>query len=138
MSNSHTPLRVVVAAPLPGLEVLRERLTADRFEFIVADHRNGELRSALGDADALVCFRLDPTDTTDARKLRFVQGAGTGFDLFDMAALPRGCVLCNASSQAAPLAEWSLWDCSRRRGTSSPPTAASAVDSGQPMIADGL
>jgi phosphoglycerate dehydrogenase-like enzyme len=101
------PLRVVLAvgegddiAPslverAPGIEVVRVQ--------------EGEaLADALVDADAVVCNRLEPADTHAARKLRLVQATSAGADRVDPAALPPGCVLCNAYEHEDAIAEWVL------------------------------
>jgi phosphoglycerate dehydrogenase-like enzyme len=101
------PLRVVlvggsaddVAAGLverlPGTEIIRVATPA-------------RLADALADADAVVCNRLASEDTKDARNLRLVQATSAGADRVDPAALPRGCVLCNAYEHEDAIAEWVL------------------------------
>jgi phosphoglycerate dehydrogenase-like enzyme len=80
---------------VPGAEIVR-----------VADP--GRLADALRDADAVVCNRLTPGDTRNARRLRLVQAMSAGADRVDPAALPRGCVLCNAYEHEDAIAEWVL------------------------------
>jgi phosphoglycerate dehydrogenase-like enzyme len=99
------PLRVVLAAGegddiapslverVPGMEIAHVR-----------EHE--ALADALADADALVCNRLEPADTRAARKLRLVQATSAGADRVDPAALPPGCVLCNAYKHEDAIAEW--------------------------------
>jgi phosphoglycerate dehydrogenase-like enzyme len=53
-----------------------------------------------------VCNRLEPADTRGARKLRLVQATSAGADRVDPAALPPGCVLCNAYEHEDAIAEW--------------------------------
>lgn len=80
---------------LPGSELVR-----------VADP--GRLADALTDADAVVCNRLAPDDTRNATRLRLVQATSAGADRVDPAALPPGCVLCNAYEHEDAIAEWVL------------------------------
>jgi phosphoglycerate dehydrogenase-like enzyme len=101
------PLRVVLAvgegddiAPslverVPGMEIVHVR-----------EHET--LAEALAEADAVVCNRLEPADTRGARKLRLVQATSAGADRVDPAALPPGCVLCNAYEHEDAIAEWVL------------------------------
>jgi phosphoglycerate dehydrogenase-like enzyme len=101
------PLRVVLAvgegddvAPslverVPGMEIVRVR-----------EHET--LAEALAEADAVVCNRLEPADTRGAQKLRLVQATSAGADRVDPAALPPGCVLCNAYEHEDAIAEWVL------------------------------
>lgn len=98
-------LRVVLAAGegddiapslverVPGMEIVRVR-------------EHDALADALADADAVVCNRLGPADTRAARKLRLVQATSAGADRVDPAALPPGCVLCNAYEHEDAIAEW--------------------------------
>jgi phosphoglycerate dehydrogenase-like enzyme len=79
----------------PGMEVVRVR-----------EHE--ALADALVDADAVVCNRLQPADTRSARRLRLVQATSAGADRVDPAALPPGCVLCNAYEHEDAIAEWVL------------------------------
>lgn len=101
------PLRAVLAlgegddiAPslverVPGMEIVHVR-----------EHET--LAEALAEADAVVCNRLEPADTRGARKLRLVQATSAGADRVDPAALPPGCVLCNAYEHEDAIAEWVL------------------------------
>lgn len=101
------PLRVVLvggwadhiaarlSARLPGAEVVRVDEPA-------------LLAEALADADAVVCNRLEPGDTRNARRLRLVQATSAGADRVDPEALPPGCVLCNAYEHEDAIAEWVL------------------------------
>jgi phosphoglycerate dehydrogenase-like enzyme len=77
----------------PGVEIVRIR-------------EGDSLPDALVEADALVCNRLEPRDTRAARRLRLVQATSAGADRVDRAALPRGCVLCNAYEHEDAIAEW--------------------------------
>jgi phosphoglycerate dehydrogenase-like enzyme len=77
----------------PGMEVVRIR-------------EHAALAAALTVADAVVCNRLDPADTRSAQKLRLVQATSAGADRIDRAALPRGCVLCNAYEHEDAIGEW--------------------------------
>lgn len=101
------PLRAVLAAGegddiapslverVPGMEIVRVR-----------EHET--LAEALAEADAVVCNRLEQADTRGARKLRLVQATSAGADRVDPAALPPGCVLCNAYAHEDAIAEWVL------------------------------
>jgi phosphoglycerate dehydrogenase-like enzyme len=101
------PLHVVLAAGegddiapslverVPGMEIVRVR-----------EHET--LAEALVEADAVVCNRLEQADTRGARKLRLVQATSAGADRVDPAALPPGCVLCNAYEHEDAIAEWVL------------------------------
>jgi phosphoglycerate dehydrogenase-like enzyme len=101
------PLRVVLAVGegddigaalgerLPGIETVRV-------------HEHETLADALADADAVVCNRLEPADTRAAQRLRLVQATSAGADRVDPAALPPGCVLCNAYEHENAIAEWIL------------------------------
>jgi phosphoglycerate dehydrogenase-like enzyme len=80
---------------LPGSEIVR-----------VTDPKR--LAEALREADAVVCNRLAPEDTRDAGRLRLVQAMSAGADRVDPAALPPGCVLCNAYEHEDAIAEWVL------------------------------
>jgi phosphoglycerate dehydrogenase-like enzyme len=66
------------------------------------------LAEALVGADAVVCNRLAPADTKRAQNLRLVQATSAGADRVDPAALPPGCVLCNAYEHEDAIAEWVL------------------------------
>ena len=66
------------------------------------------LVDALVEADAVVCNRLEPRDTRKARRLLLVQATSAGADRIDRAALPAGCVLCNAYEHEDAIAEWVL------------------------------
>jgi phosphoglycerate dehydrogenase-like enzyme len=80
---------------VPGMEIVRVR--------------EGEaLAGALAEADAVVCNRLEAADTHAAPKLRLVQATSAGADRIDPAALPPGCVLCNAYEHEDAIAEWVL------------------------------
>jgi phosphoglycerate dehydrogenase-like enzyme len=83
-----------LAERLPGAEIVRAQ--------------PDELARALVDADAVVCNRLSPADTRDARRLRLVQATSAGADSVDPAALPPGCTLCNAYEHEDAIAEWVL------------------------------
>ena len=75
---------------------------------IVRVREHETLAEALAEADAVVCNRLEPADTRGARKLRLVQATSAGADRVDPAALPPGCVLCNAYEHEDAIAEWVL------------------------------
>jgi phosphoglycerate dehydrogenase-like enzyme len=80
---------------LPGMEIVRPA-DPDR------------LADELSTADAVVCNRLTPADTRNAHRLRLVQATSAGADRVDPAALPPGCVLCNAYAHEDAIAEWVL------------------------------
>jgi phosphoglycerate dehydrogenase-like enzyme len=80
---------------IPGMDIVRVR-------------PSGSLSEALAGADALVCNRLSPDDTRNASRLRLVQATSAGADRVDPAALPPGCVLCNAYEHEEAIAEWVL------------------------------
>jgi phosphoglycerate dehydrogenase-like enzyme len=80
---------------LPGSEIVRVTVPS-------------RLAEALREADAVVCNRLAPEDTRDAIRLRLVQATSAGADQVDPAALPPGCVLCNAHEHEDAIAEWVL------------------------------
>jgi phosphoglycerate dehydrogenase-like enzyme len=80
---------------VPGMEIVRVR-----------EHE--ALADALAEADAVVCNRLEPADTRAAGRLRLVQATSAGADRVDPAALPSGCVLCNAYEHEDAIAEWVL------------------------------
>jgi phosphoglycerate dehydrogenase-like enzyme len=73
---------------------------------IVRVREHETLADALAEADAVVCNRLEPADTRAARRLRLVQATSAGADRVDRAALPPGCVLCNAYEHEQAIAEW--------------------------------
>jgi len=75
---------------------------------IVRVREHETLAEALAEADAVVCNRLEPADTRGAQKLRLVQATSAGADRVDPAALPPGCVLCNAYEHEDAIAEWVL------------------------------
>ena len=83
-----------LAERLPGGEIVRAQ--------------PNELARALVDADAVVCNRLSPDDTRNAKRLRLVQATSAGADRVDPAALPPGCALCNAYEHEDAIAEWVL------------------------------
>jgi phosphoglycerate dehydrogenase-like enzyme len=98
-------LRVVLAVGA-GDDIapsLLERLPGTQ---IARVHQHESLADALVDADALVCNRLEPADTRAAQNLRLVQATSAGADRVDPAALPPGCVLCNAYEHEDAIAEW--------------------------------
>jgi phosphoglycerate dehydrogenase-like enzyme len=100
-------LRVVLAGG-SGDDIagrLAERLPGSD---VVNVARPEHLADALVDADAVVCNRLTPEDTRDARRLRLVQATSAGADRVDPAALPPGCTLCNAYAHEDAIAEWVL------------------------------
>jgi phosphoglycerate dehydrogenase-like enzyme len=66
------------------------------------------LRRELGDADALLCNRLEPADTDGAGRLRLIQALSAGADRVDPAAIPPGCTLCNLFGHEQAIAEWVL------------------------------
>jgi phosphoglycerate dehydrogenase-like enzyme len=72
--------------------------------FHVDEH--ARVADALADAHAVVCNRLRPSDTRKAKRLRLVQATSAGADRVDPAALPAGCVLCNAYEHEDAIAEW--------------------------------
>lgn len=82
---------------------LHERLPGAQ---VVRVNNPDRLSHALADADAVVCNRLEPTDTRNARRLRLVQATSAGADQVDRAALPPGCILCNAYEHEDAIAEW--------------------------------
>jgi phosphoglycerate dehydrogenase-like enzyme len=65
------------------------------------------LPAAAAEADILVSNHWRP-DYPPAPKVRFVQSVATGVDLFDMAALPEGVVVCNAFGHETAIAEYVL------------------------------
>jgi phosphoglycerate dehydrogenase-like enzyme len=75
---------------------------------IVRVREHETLADALAEADAVVCNRLESADTRGARRLRLVQATSAGADRVDPAALPPGCVLCNAYEHEDAIAEWVL------------------------------
>src|SRR5205807_2791393 len=56
-------------------------------------------------ADILVSNHWRP-DYPPAPKLRLVQSVATGIELFDLAALPRGCAVCNSFGHETAIAEY--------------------------------
>jgi phosphoglycerate dehydrogenase-like enzyme len=80
---------------LPGAEIIRVTNPA-------------RMTEALSGADAVVCNRLTAEDTRNAQTLRLVQATSAGADRIDPAALPAGCVLCNAYEHEDAIAEW-VW-----------------------------
>ena len=83
------------------------RFLADTGIEAVAVER-ARLGDALGDADAVVCYRLTPEQTADASRLRLVQCFSAGADGIAREALPSGCVLCNVRGHEGAMAEWVL------------------------------
>jgi phosphoglycerate dehydrogenase-like enzyme len=67
-----------------------------------------ELVDDVAGADAIVCNRLTAEDTRGAQRLRLVQALSAGADSIDRAALPEGCVLCNAYAHEDAIGEWTL------------------------------
>ncbi len=65
------------------------------------------LPSAAAEADILVSNHWR-ADYPPAPKVRLVQSVATGVDLFDMAALPKGVVVCNAFGHETAIAEYVL------------------------------
>ncbi|HZT87321.1 MAG TPA: 2-hydroxyacid dehydrogenase [Stellaceae bacterium] len=63
------------------------------------------LPASAADADILVSNHWR-TDYPPAPKLRLVQSVATGVDLFDLAALPKGCAVCNAFGHETAIAEY--------------------------------
>jgi phosphoglycerate dehydrogenase-like enzyme len=63
------------------------------------------LPQAATDADILVSNRW-MADYPSAPKLRLVQSVATGVELFEMAALPSGCAVCNAFGHETAIAEY--------------------------------
>jgi phosphoglycerate dehydrogenase-like enzyme len=86
-------LAALLVERVPGTEIVRVR-------------GQDSLAEALTEADAVVCNRLGRADTHTARKLRLVQATSAGADRIDRAALPPGCVLCNAYEHEDAIAEW--------------------------------
>lgn len=66
------------------------------------------LADALADADAVVCHRLTPEDTSRATRLRLVQSMSAGADAIDRAALPEGATFCVVGGHELAIAEWVL------------------------------
>jgi phosphoglycerate dehydrogenase-like enzyme len=66
------------------------------------------LTRELSDADALLCNRLEPTDTEAATRLRLIQALSAGADRVDREAVPSGCTLCNLFGHEQAIAEWCL------------------------------
>lgn len=65
------------------------------------------LPAAAAEADILVSNHWR-ADYPPALKVRLVQSVATGVDLFDMAALPKGVVVCNAFGHETAIAEYVL------------------------------
>ena len=63
--------------------------------------------SAAAEADILVSNHWR-ADYPPAPKVRLVQSVATGVDLFDMAALPKGVIVCNAFGHETAIAEYVL------------------------------
>jgi phosphoglycerate dehydrogenase-like enzyme len=99
------PLRVVLAVG-DGDDIAPTLLERLHGIDIVRVREHDALAEALADADALVCNRLDPADTRAAGRLRLVQATSAGADRIDLAALPPGCILCNAYEHEHAIAEW--------------------------------
>ena len=65
------------------------------------------LPAAAAEADILVSNHWR-ADYPPAPKVRLVQSVATGVDLFDMAALPKGTIVCNAFGHESAIAEYVL------------------------------
>jgi phosphoglycerate dehydrogenase-like enzyme len=63
------------------------------------------LPDAAGDADILVSNHWR-TDYPPAPRLRLVQSVATGTELFELAALPKGCAVCNSFGHETAIAEY--------------------------------
>src|SRR4029077_6598716 len=63
------------------------------------------LPDAAIDADILVSNHGRP-DYPAAPKIRLVQSVATGTELFELAALPRGCAVCNSFGHETAIAEY--------------------------------
>jgi phosphoglycerate dehydrogenase-like enzyme len=95
----------VAAAMAAGI---RERLPASLAIAIIDDPIDRTLLgAAAADADILVSNHWR-ADYPPAPKLRFVQSAATGVDLFDLAALPKGLTVCKAVGHETAIAEYVL------------------------------
>jgi phosphoglycerate dehydrogenase-like enzyme len=73
-----------------------------------AESGSEALRAAIVDADAIVCADLSAEELALARRLRLVHVLGAGWDGIAVAALPRGCALCNVYEHEVAMAEWTL------------------------------
>ena len=87
-------------------EGIKDELPASLDRVILNDPVDGSLLpEAAADADILVSNRW-LADFPPAPKFRLVQSVATGVDLFDMAALPKGCAVCNAFGHETAIAEY--------------------------------
>ncbi len=84
---------------------LREQLPG--VDLVEVDDRD-QLADELADADAVVCYRLRPEETTRASRLRLVQSLSAGADWIEPAALPDGASLCIVRGHERTMAEWVL------------------------------
>jgi phosphoglycerate dehydrogenase-like enzyme len=66
-----------------------------------------QLHEELTEADALIAFAIHG-DLPAAPRLRLVQVPGAGYDRIPLAALPRGCSLCNVYEHETGIAEYVL------------------------------
>jgi len=65
------------------------------------------LAAAFAGADALLTHHFD-ADCPPAPKLKLLQVPGAGYDAIDLAALPKGCAVCNVHEHETGMAEYVL------------------------------
>jgi phosphoglycerate dehydrogenase-like enzyme len=71
------------------------------------DADRATLAAALADADALFTHHFDG-ESPPAPNLRLLQVPGAGYDAIDLAALPKGCTVCNVHEHETGIAEYVL------------------------------
>jgi phosphoglycerate dehydrogenase-like enzyme len=98
-------LKVVMLGAVGNPQGLQDRL-GPAWQ-VLAVPEAAELQDALRDADALIAFAID-RDLPPAPRLRLVQVPGTGYDRIPIAALPRGCSLCNVYEHETGIADYVL------------------------------
>ena len=100
--------KVVMLGPGGDAPDLRRRLDATWQVVALPDTVDpASLAEALRDADAIVSFAIE-RELPPTPRLRLVQVTGAGYDRIPLAALPRGCSVCNVYEHETGIAEYVL------------------------------
>ena len=94
----------LVGAAHAGASQIQNRFPEAQIELAGAD----SVQRVLQHADVVICSALSAADLRDAARLKLIQSIGAGTDQIDLAAVPRGCTVCNVYEHEIAIGEWVL------------------------------